>query len=69
MMNVEGSRYQRDVGRSGVRSTNPELGKSFQGPAALPPEEVQRNVQDPRFPDIKGSVLTEAQLRLGFSNL
>ena len=25
---------------------------------------MQRNIQDPNFPNIKGSVLTEAQLRL-----
>ena len=68
LQNEEGSRYRRDVDASGVRFTNPELSSAFKGPAVVPAETINRNIQDPNFPNIKGSVLTEAQLRVASKN-
>lgn len=64
LANADGARYTRDVDASGVKFTNPALSDTFRGPAVVPPEVINRNITDPNFPNIKGSVLTEAQLRL-----
>ena len=50
--------------RGGVTFTSTQLSKDFKGPATLTPEQIQKNIKDPNFPNVAGSVLTPAQLRV-----
>lgn len=68
MLNDPTARYRREIDTSGVTFTAPELSSAFRGPAAVKPEAVNKNIQDPDFPNKKGSVLTEAQLRVASRN-
>lgn len=68
MNNKEGSRYTRDVGAGGVTFTSPQVSGALRGPAVVPAAQINKNIKDSNFPNVKGSVLTEAQLRVASRN-